>query len=458
MKKMRIKAAFITGAIILSLTGCGDSDGSGTSSLKNTQQSIQKTTEAAEIENLKVPANLKWKYDYDSGVLSLNWDAVKGADKYEIMYGDSKTDFEKANSCVLTGVYEGDSGKVKVRAVREQSGQTDYSEWAETSYDIEVNLRAPSSYYYDIDGKYYMIYWDEVPGATEYEISFTDSNGEVKQNRRPNPYVKLSNFRENGLIKGNISVRSIKKVGDREVISKWNNVPYDIPEIKLDDYISDTSLLLDHDSLLKWADNKGYEYSETQDGDITIVDVYFKDKENSGLKDKLGRFGAAAWKAFVSGFIEGGKDKVESDFDGRINTLKTLFTYEGLGDYAKDTLDESSLTGTISALYYGVQALLKDAKIHYIYYYKDKKAGAFCAERILLKKNRENYVEENYSSYKLNDKGAYHVYKPTGDIKQYMDIYVTESKYDEYDYWDIIIYRDKSANISSNLYDTLFGN
>lgn len=444
------KKLLVVGAIALTmmLSGCGDSDSSGSDVFGNktdnggsntyvTEARTEKPTEAA-VE-LTAPSNVKWKYDYDSGSLVVNWNAVSGATKYEIDYGQKQNGFVDKNSCVVTGVSEGESGTVKVRAVCESGNHADYSDWSSVSYKVEVNLSAPDNFTYALDGKIYVIKWNDVKGASKYEIEYTKADGTKETMTVENAFVNDTSA--NWGNSRSIKVRAVKNVNGKDYYSSWNTATYTYPTRDLNDYSYRSATLLDKDGVVEWAKLKGYKSKVVTDGDVTVVDVHYKDDINGGFWSKLGRAAGAAFGAWLTGYTEGVYDTVTSDFSSVQSTLNTLFTNEGLGDYINKVDDSATGSANISALAYGVQTLFEDTDIHYTYYFNDVRKGAICCQATLLMNGRDNYEKDNYSKFEKDKDGSYHlVFNPTG---QNFISKVETMTAEGYKYWSIITYPEK---------------
>ena len=115
---------------------------------------------------------------------------------------------------------------------------------------------------------------------------------------------------------------------------------------------------------------------------------------------------------------------------------------EGVEDYLNKLDESASQSGKAAALQYGLQALFADRRLHFVYYYKDTDCGAICSECLFLKNNRADYEQENYGSFTKKEDGGYHLRdKSTGQTYR---VYVTSVVANTYEYWDVIIYNDRS--------------
>ena len=408
-ERRKVGKLIISLMFVLMLSGCGDEGGNAPIGRKATpglESGAASSSAKVEQEKLAAPQGIKWEYKYDDkGTLALSWNAVNGANKYEVMdSGGGRRGSTEKTSCVVTGIMEGEKGTLKIRSVAESANHADYSDWSEINYEIEVHLGTPGNFMYDVDGSRYIIFWDAVNGADGYEIE-TEMDGEMVITDLKNSDVALTGFTGQGQVR----IRAKKTIGDKTFCSDWVPVNYSIPTINLSEYGMESAVYLDYDHLLQWADLKGYEKDVKKEGEITIVDLHEKDPINGGLINKAARALGATLGGFLGGYVGDAAETVTGDFSTIDSTVNTIMENEGIKDYVGGVNESAKSSGKRSALMYGLQAILEDTDMHYVYYFTDKDCGAVWAEIQFLKAGRENYTKERYGGFTKEDDGTYHL-------------------------------------------------
>ncbi len=400
-KKSRVRGLILTGVLLLALTACGSESGSKDDSKGGTSEAAERTTASV-----------------------------------------SEVTTEKTTGEITEATTE-KTTRETTEATTEKTTKETTEATTEKTTEADVNLEKPSGFYHQLDGKYYTVYWDEVPGATEYEIRYPSKDGTYKTARLDAPSASLKAFRENNILNGNIYVKAIMKSGNKEYSSDEASTYFEIPEINLEDYNDNASILLDRDSLIKWGELQGYKYKEIKDGDITIIDLYCEDSLNSGFWNNLGRGAHAALGGLIQGFTDEAYDTAKTDLSSAQNILFAILEHAGVESYLKDKVGDFAKSGLISALEYGLQAIFMDTDLHNVYYYKDTDAGAICSEQLFLVKNREAYAYDNYGGYETAADGSYHFNKKVGYFDQCYNVHVSIVNYDNFEYYDFIIERNK---------------
>ena len=441
MKKKAIKCfcgILVTGML---LAGCGSAaqvNGSGENG--NAQAGEVTVNNGLELNR---PTGMQADYASDTEIFTMTWNSVEYADCYEVDYGTG-TIFTTGVDPIIQIQYlsEGETYVFKVRAKHEDGNHVDYSDWAEYTYEIPVYLATPANIRYDLDGTKFYVIWDAAEKAEQYEVEFTDGNGDVKTALMNGPRGTMSNIVEGRQY--DFRIRSVKTIGDHSYYSDWVESSYTVPQL---DYTDETfsytrATMLDYNRLIKWAEGRGYNYkTETKEG-LTIVDVSVEDNLNKGFWSKAGDVVGAVIGGYIGGYGSEVYDKVNNDFSSAESTFRTIMENEGMEDYLNSVDESADQSGKATALQYGLQALYADRRVHFIYYYKDTDCGAICSESIMLKNNRENYEQNNYGDFTKGEDGGYHLkLKSTG---QTFRVYCTNIIANTYEYWDIITYNDRS--------------
>ncbi|SEG16527.1 hypothetical protein SAMN04487934_10954 [Eubacterium ruminantium] len=409
------KKVFVVGALLctLMLSGCGNDLSSDDSISKPAQESVVKTTEKktekktektteAAVQLLK-PSGIKYTYNADTSELSVTWNEVSGATGYEIKLGNASQEFQ-IPSCVVTNVQEGTSGTLMVRAIHKGKTRTDYSEYAEAKYEIAVKVDKPQNVKSMLDGRIVRFKWDEAKGATGYQVEY---NGKVTD--LENPSCKVTDPAEGTNVA--IKFRTVKTVNSKAYYSDWVDTTFAMPVIELEKYSNATATLLCKDDLIAYAKLNGFKYKETQEGDATIVDVYYKDAINGGILKTLLRTGKDALGAYLSNYLGTASSTIINDLNNTQNIVVGILEEGGLKEYANSYIhnldEEADSNGKMSALEKGLSTLFMDTNIHNYYYYKDTAKGAICSTNVMMVDGREDYIEKNYGKFSTDKDGKY---------------------------------------------------
>ena len=276
---------------------------------------------------------------------NITWAKVADANKYELDYGKTPTTILNETSFEIKDFEEGHIYNIRVRAIHEEGNHVDYSDWVEKSYEVPVNLSAPSNIQKDLDGNCLHLCWDETKGATGYEIK-NGSNGE----KVTGPWYDFY-----GLDMGksySLVIRALKEVEDRVYYSDWAKISYTVPVVDYSSMDYDEATLLDYDHLLEWGKKKGYSQSistENWDGEIvTVVDLSCKDEKYEGAWGWLREKGAKIEPGLESAYdtmISSETEKLENDFSSKLKGVFSVGSSGGIRKYIKEFDEEAADAG-----------------------------------------------------------------------------------------------------------------
>ncbi len=259
----------------------------------------------------------------------------------------------------------------------------------------KIVISAPTGLGYYLSGSVLMVYWDEVPNATGYEVTFGQTSLD-----RTTCYM-MSTVTEGKSY--DISLRAYYKKGNTTITSDWVKGKY---QCKAYDYSKmgyGTATCLSKEQVLKWANTKGYKCEEGKDGDYTFLTVYYEDSLNKGFLSGLGR----TLKSAAAGFVKGYADNLQDDFSDLQSTLDTVQNSKAdtiKGFIAEEDRD-STKSGVAGAIYYGFQAALVDTNIKHVYVYRDDRFGAEYSITYMLQNKHEDLVKNLETKLKKSSDG-----------------------------------------------------
>lgn len=408
------------------VVACGSADEEDDRSSKKKDSESNKSKKVTELE---APSGLSSSYDISNAALTVFWSAVEGATDYEVDYGGSNYDSSAGLLLFrLSNPEEGATYVVKVRAVRKEDGDTIYSDWATVECAVPYCAKAPATIEVAMDGTIMEMTWPSVTGATGYEVVAGTAEGSVTAN---NAYVQA--------VEGqtySISVRTVRAIESGTYYSDWTSVNYTVPQVDVSNYSIRSAFLLDYNHLLEWAEYNGLSYTVEQREGCVLVDVYFKDDLNSGFWNTVTRMAGSAVNAFVDSYITNTYDTLENDFSSVESALWSIFESGGIKEYATDVDESSSEKGVWGALAYGVEALLLDTDVHCNFYYKDTNRSAVYSMCMLLKNNREDYIEDVFGKFTPDEDGRY--YLEVVNTGQSLVVEIASMRLNSFDYWAVI--------------------
>ncbi len=194
---------------------------------------------SAELEKPSAPVNIKTICTGEDKSQT-TWDAVPGATGYQVrLYKDSTQkevakEFSKtAPKLSLAKLKKGATYYFAVRAVRTADDQEVCSDWVPFTYTHtgeagSDELSAPTNIKTVSTGEdTAQITWNEVPGATEYQIrSYKDSTYQEvrKENSKTDVKQTISKLKKGTTYY--LDIRAVRTAGDQEVCSDWVRFSY----------------------------------------------------------------------------------------------------------------------------------------------------------------------------------------------------------------------------------------
>ena len=165
------------------------------------------------------------------------------------------------------------SGTLQVRAVDGDNK----SGWSNIPYDISVYPSAPTNFRSTTYGKYEILYWDPVPGATGYEFRLQNGGSFTKANK---PYCLVS--MKDGA-SATLEVRACNTVGSKQYNSAKTQSTVSHPVIDLSQVMDKGSCVLDYNHLIEWIKLNKYSYSTNTTNGYVYVVMSKEDDLNSGF-------------------------------------------------------------------------------------------------------------------------------------------------------------------------------
>lgn len=135
-----------------------------------------------DVNVIAVPENIQ--ATPGDAIITLTWDAVNGATKYEVLYGvgdafDNTSGELTATYCQISGLTNGQTYKLKVRA-GDNEGWSDYSVPLETALPVPVyppSAPVISGVVNDTTGQL-TVTWEAVEGAAQYRYTYATVDAE----------------------------------------------------------------------------------------------------------------------------------------------------------------------------------------------------------------------------------------------------------------------------------------
>ena len=393
--KSHVKIAGMLLCASVLISGCSEGGVRRDESTEETTVTSATTTETAN-KPVAAPSDVQFEYSKADKNVRFFWTACDNAVKYEVSNGSVTTEFTKPE-CYLNDVEEGMGGSLFIRSVGADGVM---SEWTQADYFIEVHLDAPAKVYMTPDGGRMYLYWDQVDGATGYEVNFYEADGSTTPLTITYPYRSFRSPIVDGTQK-RFDIRSVKTVNNQNYYSDWQSFNYTDPTFKdLKDYNFYESCTLDFDRLKKWAKAKGYTFKSTVDGDYTFVEISFKDDVNSKFWAKIKRAVGDAFKAAIRGYEEGiNLENAVEAFSESEKKWKTDF-FDKLNAIAEKDAEKSGL-------FAGIKSFATPRTVNCYYRFSNTNTAPDGCEVALDKKNRKTYATDFAAQHKPDSNGIY---------------------------------------------------
>ena len=383
---------------------------------------------------LEVPQNVDATYD-GNGNVYVSWDEVENATQYEVYFDGDLVWTGEETKYKVNNVEEGKTHTVKVIATAFKKDEKFSSEAAECNLDIPIMLGELNTIRTVPNGSRLYLYWDDIEGASFYEaklsedgeiFSLTDSNG-------------IINDMQDGQ-QLDVYIRPVRRVGNYIYSRDWSKFELLFPTYQYDQLPYEYAIDLDLERLKYWAKTNGYKVDVTEADGITFADVHFKDVNNAGFANGLGRFLGSVLGGFLTGVADSAQETYNSDFSDIDSMVGAFVGAGGVEKYTDEKEEEFKIAGKAGAVAYGLTSLLTDTDIHYVYRYCDTRESAVLCESYMLNMNNESYFENRYQNFEKGADGYYHLQTSTNyPIRIYTGVKFVEN----FDYNVSVIGYDK---------------
>ncbi|MDD6202351.1 MAG: hypothetical protein PUB13_05340 [Lachnospiraceae bacterium] len=354
------------------------------------------------------PENVIASYDGNGNVF-VEWSEVEKAQYYEIAAGDITYENDD-NSFSFSDVEEGYSYEIVVRAVAEKRGKKYYSDWTSCTIDVPIMLGNIGEVTSSIRGSYIFLDWDDVDGATSYEIRIYDDGENFPLS---SSFAQITDSLDGEQVEAYI--RSVRNVGSYTYYSDWVLKEIEYPQYDYANIFYEDAIDLDLERLKLFAKAKGLTVDIEEKEGIVFADLHCSDPNNSGLANGFARVVGSAIGGLLVGATDSASDTINDDF-AEIDSMVNAFVESGgVKEYAEDKKEEIKNAGTAGAIVYGLKALFMDTDIHYVYRYSDINSSATVCEMYMIYVGNENYLTNRYGSYEKAEDGLYHFTTPNGN-------------------------------------------
>lgn len=352
---------------------------------------------------LDAPTNITSAYDGNGNAI-VSWDNVENASGYDIYMDGGYLDTIEDSNCEITNVEEGKTHSIEVMAIAFNKKEEKFtSEPAQSNLDIPVMLDNLKLINIKQDGSFLYLYWDKVKGATSYEMKISE-DGEAEQFDENARYI--SNMQDGQQL--SIYIRTVRNVGTYIYYGDWGRYDISFPAYEYSSLGFESAICLDIDRLKLWAKKRGYSVRIIEEDGVTFADVHYEDKNNSGFTKGLGRLVNSVIEGFLTGAVDSAGQTYNSDFADISSTIEAFSKSGGVKGYASEKKEELKNAGTAGAFVYGLNSLLTDSDIHYVYRYVDTKKAATLCESYMFYSHNESYLQNRYKDLEKSSDGLYH--------------------------------------------------
>ncbi len=380
--------------------------------------------------SLEAPTKINLTYNGSGAVMSV-WDEVENAEYYEYrLNGTEKT--IPAAILTTTGVKEGETFKIEVRAVATRKEEVFYSDWTVGTLEVPLMLGKIENFRYQLNGDYVDMNWDKTNGASGYQIKYREDGDPIDLT---NPKRGIKDLKDGAQY--SVYLRPVRTLNGDVYYGDWEIFTVDYPAFDYANMRYEEVMDLDMDRAKKWAQARGYTVEVSTENGVTYVDVSKEDKANSGFKNGLLRTLGGLASGFLEGFLQSAEDTVDEELSDYKRLTAEIFVAGGIDDYANEKVEDAESSGKVSALLSGVNAIFLDTKIHYIYHYDDVEMAPVGCEVFMLVHGNESYPANYFKNCKQTDDGFYHF--GTRNTKNKYRAYVSKQTINKYDYWSILL-------------------